>query len=76
MNIAVNGRNVAICDGCGQEIPPYPGVPAGYVSPDSQEFKDIAVNGVAGKENVAKIVCLKCFRIDFTKVYPTQECPI
>lgn len=63
----------AICDGCHKPIPSYPDkVNAGYVSPISDTWKWIptSIGGVAGVENIPKIVCRECFEIDWAVRYP------
>ena len=73
-NMDASGR--PLCEECKNPIPPYPNVPAGYVSPMSDKYIETTVAGVPGRENIAKIVCLDCYREDFSKKYPGIESPI
>lgn len=75
--LTIEGKQVQVCEGCNTPFPTQDKVaPFGYVSPDSPEMRPTVVLGIPGVENVARNVCIECYRKDFAKIYQGKECPI
>jgi len=83
---------VPICEDCWEEIPRYIDFPGGLVSPESDgdaggnfaKTRDVSIgdkvkdNGEPqrGREHLQKVICLKCYRLAFQRVYPGLPLPL
>jgi len=48
----------------------------GLVSPESDEIRNIALQGRPAQEAIERAVCVACYRAAFRRVYPGERCPV
>lgn len=60
---------IAFCDECEKQIPIYPSVPEGYISPEPWSVQNAAVMGINGYRVVKKTLCRECYIEAHKRVY-------